>query len=134
MVQTKSKSSIQTMESLISVSAKGDNFYALVSNLQGLYSFLQHNSSSRCEDNYLRLLTHLLENYLDERTKSYFRQRISQMIANHTESSSAADYFRQRFARANFLDLLKHHRKLTGKWLVLTSVDYTDQKFKIKQF
>ena len=121
------------MESLISISAQGENFYTLVSNLQGLYSFLRHNNSSRCEENYLRLLTHLLENYLDERAKSYFRQRISQMIANHTESSTAADYFRQRFARANFLDLLKHHRKLTGKWLVLTSVDYTGQKFKVRQ-
>lgn len=120
----KNNSTIQTMESLISISAKGDNFYALVSNIQGLYSFLQHNSSSRCEEDYLRLLAHLLENYLDERKKSFFRKRIGQMIAEHTESSSAAHYFRQRFARANFLDLLKHHRALTGKILIVTSVDY----------
>ena len=130
----KTNSSIQTIESLISISAKGDNFSALVSNLQGLYSFLQHNSSSRCEEDYLRLLAHILENYLDERKKSLFRKRIGQMIADHVESSSAAQYFRQRFAQTKILDLLKHHRKLTGKWLVLTSVDYTDQKFKIKQF
>ena len=63
----KTKSSIQTIESLISISAQGDNFSALVWNLQGIYTFLQHNSSSRCEENYLRLLAHLLENYLDDR-------------------------------------------------------------------
>ena len=128
----KTNSSIKTIESLISISAKGDNFYALVSNLQGLYTYLQHNSSSRCEDDYLRLLAHILETYLDERKKSLFRKRIGQMIANHIESSSAAHYFRQRFARANFLDLLKHHRQLTGKLLILTSVDYNHQKFKVK--
>ena len=130
----KTNSSIQTIESLISISAKGDNFYALVSNLKGLYTYLQHNSSSRCEEDYLKLLAHILENYLDERKKSLFRKRIGQMIADHVESSSAAQYFRQRFAQTKILDLLKHHRKLTGKWLVLTSDDYTDQKFKIKQF
>ena len=133
MVKTKSKSSIQTIESLISISAKGDNFYTLVSNLQGLYAYLRHNSSSRSEEDYLRLLAHLLENYLDEPKKRFFRQRVGQMIADHAESSSAAHYFRQRFARTKIFDLLKHHRKLTGKWLILTGVDYADQKFKVKQ-
>ena len=128
----KTNSSIQTIESLISISAKGDNFYALVSNLKGLYTYLQHNSSSRCEEDYLKLLAHILENYLDERKKSLFRKRIGQMIAEHAKSCSAAHYFRQRFAQTKILDLLKHHRNLTGKWLVLTSVDYTDQKFKVK--
>ena len=54
-----------TMESLISVCANDENFYAVVSNLQSLYTYLQQNPSPRCEDDYVRLMAHLLENYLD---------------------------------------------------------------------
>jgi hypothetical protein len=125
--------SVQTLESLVSISANGDNFYALVSNLQSLYAYLRHNSSPRCEDNYLRLMTHLLENYLDASKQLFLRQHLGEMIARQIQDEGAARYFKQRFAHAEILDLLKHHRNLTGKWLVLTSVDYDRQKFKVKQ-
>jgi hypothetical protein len=78
-------------------------------------------------------MAHLLENYLDTPKKLFLRQHLAEMIARQTQHDYAAHYFKQRFAHAEILDLLKHHRKLTGKWLVLTSVDYSHQKFKVKQ-
>ena len=51
-------------------------------------------------------------------------QKLSEMIAKHTDFGSAAQYFIQRFARSNFFDLLKHYRKLTGKWLIVNNVDH----------
>ena len=125
--------SLQTLESLISISANGDNFYALISSLQSLYAFLRDNSSPRCEDNYLRLMAHLLENYLDTPKQLLLRRHLAEMIARQTQEDYAAHYFKQRFAQAEILDLLKHHHNLTGKWLILTQVDYDHQKFKVKQ-
>ena len=120
------------MESLLSVCANDENFYAVVSNLQSLYTYLQDNPSPRCEDDYIRLMAHLLENYLDTRKQLFLRQHLGTMIAHHTKDDYAAQYFKQRFTQAEILDLLKHHHQLTGKRLVLTSVDYESQKFKVK--
>ena len=125
--------SIQTLESLISISANEDSFYSLVSAIQGLYSSLRNDYSPRCEDNYLRLMAHLLENYLDAPKQLFLSRHLAEMIARRTQDEYAAHYFKQRFARAKILDLLKHHRNLTGKWLILTNVDYDHQKFKVKQ-
>lgn len=128
-----SDSSIQTVETLISISAQGDNFYAVISKLQGLHSYLQHNSSSRCEDDYLVLLEYVLENYLDERKKLFFRQRVGEIITASIKDPHAAKYFKQRFARMKLINLLKQHRKSTDKWFILDSIDYKAQKFKVKQ-
>lgn len=124
--------SLQTLESLISISASGDKFYALVSNLQSLYAYLRHNSSPRCEENYLLLMAHLLENYLDAPKQLFLRRSLAEMIARQTQDEYAARYFKQRLVKAEILNLLKQHRNLTGKWLVITSVDYDHQKFKVK--
>ena len=125
--------SIQTLESLISISAKEDSFYVLASTIRSLYTILREDSSPRCEDNYLRLMAHLLENYLDSPKQLFLTRHLAEMIARRTQDEYAAHYFKQRFAQAKILDLLKHHRKLTGKWLILTNVDYDHQKFKVKQ-
>ena len=122
----------QTLESLISVCANDDNFYAVISNLQSLYNYLQQNPSPRCEDDYIRLMAHLLENYLDTRKQLFLRQYLGEMIARQAQDNYSAQYFKQRFANAEILDLLKNHRKLTGRRLILTSVDYDRQKFKVK--
>ena len=66
--------SLQSIESLITLSANGDNFYAVISTLQSLDTFLQHNSSSRYEDNYGKLMAYLIENYLDESKQLFLRQ------------------------------------------------------------
>ena len=58
---------------------------------------------------------------------------IANMIVGQTQDDYAAHYSKQRFAWAKILDLLKHYRKLTGKLLILTNVDYDHQKFKVKQ-
>ncbi|BAU64522.1 hypothetical protein STA3757_18940 [Stanieria sp. NIES-3757] len=81
--------SLQTLESLINISANGDNFYALISTLQSLYAFLRDNSSPRCESDYLRLMAHLLENYLDTPKKLFLRQHLSEMIARQTQDGSS---------------------------------------------
>ena len=120
------------LESLISLCGNEDKFYALVWNLQSLYQFLQHNPSTRCEDNYVRLMAHLLENYLNEQKTLVLRKHLGDMIVRQTKDEYAAQYFKQRLAQANIFDLLKHHHKLTGQILVLTSVDYDRQKFKVK--
>ncbi|MDJ0634458.1 MAG: hypothetical protein QNJ34_14825 [Xenococcaceae cyanobacterium MO_188.B29] len=122
----------QTLESLISVCADSDNFHAVISNLQSLHQYLQHNSSPRCEDDYLKLMAHLLENYLDTPKQLFLRQYLGEMIARQAQDDYSAQYFKQRFTNAEILDLLKNHRKLTGRRLILTSVDYDRQKFKVK--
>ena len=63
----------------------------------------------------------------------FLRQHLAEMIARQTKDEQAAGYFKQRFTPADILDLLKHHHNLTGKRLILTSVDYNRQKFKLKQ-
>lgn len=125
--------SLQTLESLISLSANGDNFYALISTLQSLYAFLRNNSSARCEDDYLRLMAHLMDNYLNAQKKMLVRKQLSEMIVRKTQDEYSANYFKQRLLTAEIFDLLKHHHNLTGKWLVITNVDYDQQKFKVKQ-
>ena len=125
--------SLQSIKSLITLSADGDNFYAVISTLQSLYTYLQHNSSSKCEDNYGKLMAYLIENYLDESKQLFLRQHLAEMIARQTKDEQAAGYFKQRFTKAELLDLLKHYHNLTGKRLVVTSVDYDRQKFKLKQ-
>ncbi len=125
--------SIENLESLISISANEDSFYHLAATIQSLYISLREKSSPRCEENYLRLMAHLLENYLDAPKKLFLRRHLSEIIARQTQDEYAAHYFKQRFAQAKILDLLKHHRELTGKWLILTNVDYDQQKFKVKQ-
>ena len=122
----------QTLESLMSVCANDENFYTVISTLQSLYHYLQQNPSPRCEDDYLRLMAHLLENYLDTRKQLFLRQYLGEMIASQAQDNYSAQYFKQRFAHAEILDLLKNHRKLTGRRLILTSVDYDRQKFKVK--
>lgn len=125
--------SIQTLESLISISANGDNFYALASTLQSLYISLQESCSTKCEDNYVRLMAHFLEKYLEPAKLLFLRQRLAEMIARQTQDDYAAHYFKQRFAHTQMLELLQHHHNLTGKWLSLTHVNYDHQKFKLKQ-
>ncbi len=102
--------SITTIESLISIAANGNNFNAVVSNLQGLYAYLQHSFSSRCEDGYLRLLADFLENYLDAPKKLFSRKYLGGIIAHQTHEKYAHRYFNQRCAHAEILGLLKHHR------------------------
>ncbi|MDJ0593085.1 MAG: hypothetical protein QNJ72_24390 [Pleurocapsa sp. MO_226.B13] len=125
--------SIQTLESLISISADEDNFYVLASTIQSLYTSLREQPSPRCEDNYLRMMAHLLENYLNASKQLFLRQQLAKTIARQTKDDHATHYFKQRFAKTEILELLKHHHKLTGRWLVLTHVDYERQKFKVKQ-
>ncbi len=121
-----------TLESLISFAANDENFYATISNLQSLDSYWQHNPSTQCEHDYIRLMAHLLENYLNASKKLVLRQHLVEMIARQTQDDYAAQYFKQRFTNADLLDLLQHHRSLTGTRLVLTNVDYDRQKFKLK--
>lgn len=125
--------SIQTLESLISISVQEDSFYVLASTIQSLYSSLREQPSVKCEDNYLRLMAHLLENYLNAPKKSFLRQHLSETIARQTQDDYAAHYFKKRLASSEILELLKHHHNLTGKWLILTNVDYSHQKFKLKE-
>lgn len=125
-------SSTQNLDTIISIDANNKDFYSLIVNLQSLYNYLQHNSSSRCENNYIELMAHLLENYLDSRKKLFLRNHLGDMIADQTDNEYAAQYFKKRFSEAALLDLLKYHHNLTGKWLILTSVDYEKQKFKLK--
>ena len=120
------------LKHLISVGAHEDKFYCLVWNLQSVYKYLQHNHSSRCEDNYVRLMAHLLENYLDTSKKLALRKHLGDIIARQSKDKFAARYFKQRCAHANILDLLKQHHQLTGQILVLTSVDYDRHKFHVK--
>ena len=120
------------LESLISLCANEDKFYALVWNLQSLHQFLQHNPSSRCEDDYVRLMAHLLETYLNEQKTLVLRKHLGDMIVRQTKDEYAAQYFKQRLVQANILDLLNYYHKLTGQILVLSSVDYDHQKFKVK--
>lgn len=126
--------SIQSFESLISISANDeDSFYVLASTLQCLYTSLREHPSTKCEENYVRLMAHFLENYLSAPKKLFLRQQLGEMIARQTQDDYAGHYFKKRFAHAQMLDLLQHHRNLTGKWLILTSVDYDYHKFKVKQ-
>jgi hypothetical protein len=70
---------------------------------------------------------------------AYDQQSISQMLAGLNSYEElyldeyAARYFKQRLVKAEILNLLKQHRNLTGKWLVITSIDYDHQKFKVQQ-
>lgn len=125
--------SVASLESLISICANEDSFYVLASTIKTLYSSLQEQPSQRCEDDYLKLMAHLLENYLDAPKRRFLRQHLSEAIARETQDDYAAHYFKQRFAQGEILDLLKHHRKITGELLILTNVDYNHQKFKLKQ-
>lgn len=125
--------SVQTLESLISISADGDSFYVLASTIQSLNSSLKEQTSTRGKENYLRLMAYLLENYLNTAKLLFLREHLAEMVARQTQDDYAARYFKQRFAKAEIHELLKHHHKLTGKWLILTHVDYDHQKFKIKQ-
>ena len=120
------------LESLISLCGNEDKFYSLVWNLQSLSQFWQHNPSTCCQDNYVRLMAHLLENYLNESKKITLRKHLGEIIVRQIKDEYAAQYFKQRLAKANLLDLLKHHHQLTGQILVLTGVDYDRQKFKVK--
>ena len=120
------------LESLISLAGNDENFLAITSHLQSLYLYLQENPSTQCEDDYVKLMAHLLENYLNAPKKLGLRQHLVEMIARQTNDDYAAQYFRQRFTHAELLDLLQHHRSLTGTRLVLTNVDYDHQKFKLK--
>ena len=104
-----------------------------MSTLQSLYICLCDKSSSREEDNYLRLMAYLLENYLDRGKKLSLRGYLGEMIAGQIKENSAASYFRQRCAYVEIFDLLQWHHHLTGKWLMLTDVDYDRQKFKLKE-
>ena len=131
-MMTPTSNSTLDSDSLISLLANDENFYALISKLQSLYNYLQHNSSTRCEEDYRQLMAHLLANYLDRPKQLFLRQYLGEMIARQAQDNYAAQYFKQRFATAEILDLLKHHQNLTGKRLVLTSVDYDRQKFKVK--
>ena len=124
---------IQGLESLISISANEDNFYALASTLQSLYICLCDKSSPREEDNYLRLMAYLLENYLDTAKQLSLRSHLAEMIGGQIEEDCAGRYFRQRCGYVGILNLLQWHHDLTGKWLILTNVDYDRQKFKLKQ-
>ncbi len=121
-----------TLESLLSLVANEENFSALVSHLQSLNNYWQHNPDPPCQDDYVRLMAHLIENYLDDQQQLFLRQHLVEMIARQTEDDYAAQYFKQRFATAELLDLLQHHLHLTNTRLVLTRVDYNRHKFKLK--
>jgi|GEM_PF-3437538 len=125
--------SIQAFESLVSISASKDSFYVLASTIRSLHNSLKENASDRGEDNYLRLMACLLENHLDTPKQLFLRQHLTETIARQTQDDYAAHYFKQRFATAEIYELLKHHHNLTKKWLIISDVDYDQQKFKIKQ-
>ena len=78
-------------------------------------------------------MAHLLENYLDAPKQLFLRRHLAETIARQAQDEYAAYYFKQRFATAEILELLKHHHNLTGKRLILTHVDYDRHKFKVKQ-
>ena len=124
--------STPTLESLISLAANDENFSTIISNLQSLYLYLQENPSKRCENDYVKLMAHLLDNYLNASKKLSLRQYLVEMIAHQTQDDYAAQYFKQRFTNAELSDLLQHHRGLTGTTLILTNVDYGRHKFKLK--
>jgi len=85
-----------TLESLLSLVANEENFSALVSHLQSLNNYWQHNPNPPCQDDYVRLMAHLIENYLDDPKKLFLRQHLVEMIARQTEDDYAAQYFKQR--------------------------------------
>ena len=101
--------------------------------IQSLNTSLKEEASTGCKDNYLRLMAYLLESYLDTPKLLFLREHLAEIIARQTQDDYAAHYFKQRFAKAELHELLKHHHKLTGRWLILTYVDYDHHKFKIKQ-
>ena len=78
-------------------------------------------------------MAYLLDNYLHQTKKEYLRQYLTKIIARKIQDNCAAYYFTQRLKEAETLELLEHHYRLTGKFLVLTKVDYKHQKFKLKQ-
>lgn len=121
-----------TLDSLISLAANDENFYAVVSHLQSLHNHWQHHPSTQGEDDYIKLMAHLLENYLNDQQQLFLRQHLVEMIARQTEDDYAAQYFKQRLATAELWDLLQHHLRFTQTRLVLTRVDYDRQKFKLK--
>lgn len=125
--------STQTLESLVSISADEDSFYVLASTIQSLYNSLKEDASTRGKDRYLKLMAYILESYLNKPKLSFLRQHLAEAIARQTQDDYAAHYFKQRFAKAEIYELLKQHHNLTGKWLILTHVDYDHQKFKVKQ-
>ena len=121
----------EDIETLISLCATNENFYSVASTIRKLQNYLEENSSSASESDYLKLMAYLLENYLDESKKLSLRQRLKDMISYKMKDEYATQYFNKRFSNAEILDLLKHHQILTGKRLILVNVDYDSQKFKL---
>lgn len=121
-----------TMESLVSICANDENFYGVISSVQSLYNYLKENQSSRCEEEYTRLLAYLIENYLDEKKKLFLRRYLGERVGMKMEDEHAAKYFKKRLRKAEMIEVLKQHYQLTGKRLIITSVDYDQQKFKVK--
>ena len=125
--------SVQTLESLVSISADGDSFYVLASTIQSLYTCLKEDDINQRQRSLLEtdgIFTRKLSQYSEAivLTSAFSRNGCS---SNSRRLCGAL--FKQRFAKAEIHELLKHHHKLTGKWLILTHVDYDHQKFKVKQ-
>lgn len=125
--------SINTLESLISTSSKEDSFYILASTIQSLYNFLQNNCSLKTKNDYLKLMAYFLENYLDKPKLMFLRQYLEKTIINRIQKDCTKKYFKQRLNNTELFELLKHYNKLTGNYIVLSHINYSKKKFKIKQ-
>ena len=120
------------MESLISIYASEESFYEVISHIQSLYHYLKENKSTTAEEDYRKLMAHLIEQYLDEKKQSFLRHHLGEKIARATKDEYAARYFKKKIASIEMIEVLKQHNKLTGKRLMISSVDYEEQKFKLK--
>lgn len=125
--------SIQTLESLISISSNEDNFYILASTIQSLHSFLQNNYSLKTKNDYLKLITYFLENYLDKPKLIFLRQYLQKTIIHQIQEDCTKKYFTKRLTNIELFKLIKHYHNLTGNLLVLNHVNYSKKKFKIEQ-
>ncbi len=112
--------------------SNSENFYLIISKLQGLHIYLNNYPSSKCKDDYLTTMAHLLEDYLDSQKQLYLRHYLRKIIVTQIKDNGAVKYFKKRFAKIKIRELLQYHYNLTGKRLLLTNINYEHQKFKLK--
>lgn len=125
--------SLLDSDSLVSISSQDDSFYVLASTIQSLYSYLRDSYSSGAIKEYMKLIAHLLEQDLDLTKRFLVHQYLVEMITELTTDEYAIRYFKQRFAQMTLLELLEYHHKMTGNLLILSNLNYSEKKFKIKQ-
>ena len=111
-----------------------ENFSIIISKLKALNIYLNDYPESKCKNDYLSTMAHLLEHYLNSQQQFFLRHYLGKIIVENIKDHGAAKYFKKRLPNTNILNLLQYHHDLTGKRVFLTNIDYNNEKFKVRIF